>query len=158
MSLESAAEETGLKLEEAKSNIAIYEAFLQNFANTERTQKDNFESKAKADYSALVENMGLADVAAAASGRSGSSVQAIGNQAREKVAEYAGADLSLGGKDGGLYELNKTELENDLASQRTQAEGQLDVLKRSVPVLEKTMKQYQKAAKKADNWFSSIFS
>ena len=158
LSYKNAAAQADVSIAEAQSDISQYEQFLANFSNTETLKKTSYETEAKGQYATLIGNMGLADAASAATGRTGASVQAIGNQVKQKVVDYAGADLALGGGDGGLYELGKTELQNELDSEKLNAEQQVSVLQTSLATFQQAKASYEDAADKADHWFSSLFS
>lgn len=139
------AKETGVSVEEAKSNISAYEAYLANYGNYADLQKSTFEAQSRNEFKQLLTNMGLQDVSSGMTGRTGLSVEAAGTEAKAEVVDYAGADLSLDGGDG-RYGMAKSELWNNLDLEKKKAEGQLNIYKTSLGVLQENQKLYQGAA------------
>lgn len=139
------AKETGVSIEETKSNISAYESYLANYGNYEDLQKSNFEAQSRQEFKQLITNMGLQDVASGASGRTGLSVEGVGSEAKAEAVDYAGTDLSLAGGDG-RYGMAKSELWNNLDLEQKKSESQLQIYKTSLGVLQENQKLYQDAA------------
>lgn len=160
---QTASLETGVQIDQTKSNISAYEDYLAAFPNYAELQKGNFEAEAKNQFNSLLGNFTAANesragvnVAAAASGRVGGSVGMIGAEAEQKTVQaddalkvYAGNDRVLGGTEGGLYQRAKDELWGNLDTTYKQYQGQLDIYKTSLGTLQQTKTLYDSAAQKA---------
>jgi hypothetical protein len=140
------AAETGIQIAQTTSDISAYESFLSDLPVEQEVKRQQYEANARTQFKGLLSNMGLADVAVGVVGRSGASAQAIGTEAETELQAYTGADQQLGGGDGGLYELEKTSLENDLEAEQMKYENQLDVYRTTLTTLQSNKVEYEKLA------------
>lgn len=149
LNYQAQADALGGQVLQTKSDITSYEEYLAALPNQQALQKSEFETQAREEYYGLLNNLGMLDVAAGASDRSGLSASAVANEALGKLSDYAGGDLTLGeDAAGGTYSLSKTQLVNEQTMEKNQATRQLDVYKQSLPILEANQAKYTKLASK----------
>jgi hypothetical protein len=158
LSYQAAADSIGGQILQTTSDISSYEEYLAALPKQQAIQSQQFESQARDEFSSLLGNLGMTDVAAGASDRSGLSASAVASEALGKVSDYAGGDLALGGPAKGLYEFSKDELATEQSMQTNQTTRQLDVYKQTLPVLEANKAKYEDLANGVDTSFwGSIF-
>jgi hypothetical protein len=145
----TAALQTGVQIDQAKSDISAYETFLSAFPNYADLEKNKFEASSRQEFRSLMENYGMGNVAAGRSGRVGGSFGLVVGEAKKELVDFSGEDLALGGDDGGRYQMARTELFGNLTSQENQAKGQLDILRSSLSVLDETLGLYNQAEQDA---------
>jgi len=149
LNYKTAALETGVAIEQAKSDISAYETFLSAFPNYADLQKNTFEASSRSEFKGLLENFGSTNVAAGVTGRSGGSAGLVSKEYEKELDDYAGIDKTLGG-EGGRYQMAKTELLGNLTAEEKQATNQLGILKTSLGTLDETLGLYNEAAASAE--------
>ncbi|MBU1081615.1 MAG: hypothetical protein KKB59_14120 [Spirochaetes bacterium] len=145
LSYHTAALETSVAIEQANSNISAYESFLSAFPNYAELTKNSYEAQSRNEFRGLLNNYAMGNVAAGASGRVGGSAGLLTAEAQSELVDYAGADMELGGGDGGRYEMARTELYGNLTAEEEQARSQLEVLRSSLSMLDETLELYTTA-------------
>jgi len=141
---------------QAKSDISAYEQFLAAFPNAANLQKNSFEAQSRNEYKGLLSNYAMGNAYAGASGRVGGSAGLVTAEDQAELVDYSGADMALGGGDGGRYQMSRDELYNNLTMQEEQARTQLGVyqtslstLQDNVSILTETQDLYDTAATSA---------
>lgn len=148
--------QTKAQIDETKANISAYESFLSYFPNYKDLQKNTFEAQSRQEFKSLMNNFAMTNVAAGERGHVGGSAALFADEAKAEVVDYAGADMALGGGDGGRYEMAQTELVGSLDSQQLQAENQLGVLRSSLGYLNDTVDLYDTALQSAKDSLESL--
>jgi len=118
-SLEASLATNKMQLLESNKQLSIYEQALSNLPAAQAAEQASFESSAKAQFDTLMSNFEMANVSAAAKGQIGGGTSAglVTAKQQEKVADFAGSDLTLNDDTEGLYGLSKTSLLNDQAAE-----------------------------------------
>lgn len=156
LSYQTSILQTKAQIDETKANISAYESFLSYFPNYADLQKNTFEAQSRQEYKGLLSNFTGINAKAGSSGRVGGSVGLLAGEAKSELADFAGADLAIGGGDGGRYEMAQTELVGSLDSQQLQAENQLGVLRSSFGYLNDTVDLYNTALQSAQDRLESL--
>lgn len=142
--------QTQAQIDETSANISAYESFLSYFPNYADLQKNTFEAQSRQEFKGLMNNFAMTSVAAGERGHIGGSAALFAQDAKFELADYAGADLALGGGEGGRYEMGQTELHGTLENQQLQAENQLGVLRSSLGYLDEALGLYNTALASAE--------
>jgi hypothetical protein len=97
-------------------------------------------------------NFEMANVSAAAKGQIGGGTSAglVTAKQQEKVADFAGSDLTLNDDTEGLYGLSKTSLLNDQAAEMAEIESSIDIYRQSIDILKDTQASLSSSLKKAN--------
>ena len=113
---------------EATANIAMIDDFLARYPEYEEYTKGAYEQAGEQQYRELMKNYGNVNVMAGLTGQvaGGTSIGAVGEEARGDVATFAGEDLVLTGEDG-LYGQGYNVLKGQLAAEKLAAEEQRKV-------------------------------
>jgi len=150
LSYHTAALETGMSIQRTNSDISSYEIFLSAFSNYADLQKNTFEAQGRGEFKGLLENFGMGNARAGATGRVGGSAGLLSAEARFELVDYAGEDMNIKTDDGGRYQMAKTELLGNLTAEEKQATDQLGILKTTLGTLEETLGLYNNAAASAE--------
>lgn len=150
LNAEIAVLETGVKIEQTKADISAYDSFLSAFPNYAELQRNTFEAQSKGEFRGLLNNFAMGNVGAGASGRAGGSFGMMVQEAQNDLIDFAGADMQLGGGDGGRYQMAGSELNNNLTMQEQQARTQRDILGTSLGTLGEVKGLYEKAVGNAN--------
>ena len=142
---------TRTAIEETEMNVANIEDWLTLYPAYAEKEKTEFEQAGRRQYRGLMENFGMLNVLAGATGRAtpGTSIAVKGQQARAQVAGFVGEDLTFD-PEGGLYGMAWAELLQSLQAQYTGKERQLDVLKTSLTQLGEAETGYETALSEAE--------
>jgi hypothetical protein len=130
--------------QETGSNISAYEGFLERFPGYAQLEQDKFQAAGESQFRGLMENYGLSNVMAGATGGggAGTSAGALGARARGDAVGFAGEDLSLAGGDG-MYGRGFEELTTNLQVEEQTARQQLDIYRSSLETIEGTEDIYE---------------
>jgi len=136
---------------ETEMNIGNVEDWLTLYPAYAEKEKTQMELAGQQQYQELMENYGMMNVLAGATGRAtpGTSMAVKGQQARERVAGFVGEDLTFD-PEGGLYGMAWAELLQNLEAQYTGQTRQLDVLKTSLTQLGEAETGYETALSEAE--------
>lgn len=140
----TAIAETEMGIADIGDWLGLYPAY----AEKEKTQ---MEQAGRREYETLMENYGMMNVLAGATGRvgAGTSMAVAGGQARGKVAGFVGEDLTFD-PEGGFYGMAWAELLQNLGAEYTGKERQLDVLETSLSTLGEAQTGYEEALSEAE--------
>lgn len=124
---------------ETRFGISSMELALERYPAYAALEQSKFEASGEQTYRELMGNYGTINALAGATGRvaAGSSVAAVGQEARSDVAGFVGEDLTFD-TEGGMYGAGWSELLKNLEAERLSYEGQLDVYKTSLDTLLET--------------------
>ncbi len=136
LELKQQAGQLGVSILETESDISAYESFLARYPEYARFEEEKFKAEGEAEYRQLMENYGMINVLAGATGRAGAgtSFGEVGKQATEDVQRFAGEDMTLD-KTGGLYGMGYQELMGNLQLEQEAATRQLDIYRTSLDTL-----------------------
>lgn len=150
-SLEASLAMNKMQLLESNKQLSIYEQALSNLPAAQAAEQASFESSAKAQFDTLMSNFEMANVSAAAKGQIGGGTSAglVTAKQQEKVADFAGSDLTLNDDTEGLYGLSKTSLLNDQAAEKLEITSSIDVYGQTIDILEDTQASLSSSLKKA---------
>lgn len=150
-SLEASLAMNKMQLLESNKQLSIYEQALSNLPTAQAAEQASFESSAKAQFDTLMSNFEMANVSAAAKGQIGGGTSAglVTAKQQEKVADFAGSDLTLNDDTEGLYGLSKTSLLNDQAAEMAEIESSIDIYRQSIDILKDTQASLSSSLKKA---------
>lgn len=150
-SLEASLATNKMQLLESNKQLSIYEQALSNLPAAQAAEQASFESSAKAQFDTLMSNFEMANVSAAAKGQIGGGTSAglVTAKQQEKVADFAGSDLTLNDDTEGLYGLSKTSLLNDQAAEMAEIESSIDIYRQSIDILKDTQASLSSSLKKA---------
>jgi len=151
-SLEASLAMNKMQLLESNKQLSIYEQALSNLPAAQAAEQASFESSAKAQFDTLMSNFEMANVSAAAKGQIGGGTSAglVTAKQQEKVADFAGSDLTLNDDTEGLYGLSKTSLLNDQAAEMAEIESSIDIYRQSIDILKDTQASLSASLKKAN--------
>ncbi len=151
-SLEASLATNKMQLLESNKQLSIYEQALSNLPAAQAAEQASFESSAKAQFDTLMSNFEMANVSAAAKGQIGGGTSAglVTAKQQEKVADFAGSDLTLNDDTEGLYGLSKTSLLNDQAAEMAEIESSIDIYRQSIDILKDTQASLSSSLKKAN--------
>lgn len=153
LNLGGAKEQIGLGITEATANVGAYEELVGRFPEYASYQKDVYAAQGEVQLQGLMKNLGTENVAGAVRGfKEGKSSTAtvMAQQAKEKVVQFAGSDMALGGASG-LYERGLDQLTQDLDAQFRSAQSQLDIWKQTKSTLETTEGLYDTTIAKLED-------
>lgn len=150
-SLEASLAMNKMQLLESNKQLSIYEQALSNLPAAQAAEQASFESSAKAQFDTLMSNFEMANVSAAAKGQIGGGTSAglVTAKQQEKVADFAGSDLTLNDDTEGLYGLSKTSLLNDQAAEMAEIESSIDIYRQSIDILKDTQASLSSSLEKA---------
>ena len=142
---------TRTAIAETEMNIGNVEDWLTLYPAYAEKEKTEMELAGRRQYRELMENYGMMNVLAGATGRAtpGTSMAVKGQQAREQVVSFVGEDLSFD-PEGGLYGMAWSELLQNLEAEYTGKERQLDVYKTSLTQLGEAETGYETALSEAE--------
>jgi hypothetical protein len=137
---------TRTAIAETETGIADVEDWLTLYPAYAEKEKTELELVGRRQYRELMENYGMLNVLAGATGRAtaGTSMAVKGEQAREDVVSFVGEDLTFD-LEGGLYGMTWAELLQNLEAEYTGKERQLEVLKTSLTQLGEAETGYEEA-------------
>lgn len=156
----------GVSIQETESNISAYESFLARYPEYAQFEEEKFKTEGEAEYRQLMENYGMINVLAGATGRTGAgtSFGAVGKQAMEGVQRFVGEDMSLDAT-GGLYGMGYKELMGNLQLEQETATRQLDIYRTSLDTLfesktetEDVLAELESKSKLESPWKIGFFS
>jgi len=143
---------TKTQIAETEFGISTMELALERFPGYAALEQEKVETAGKQQYQELMQNFGMMNVLAGATGRvgTGTSMQTVGAEARQNVAEFVGEDLAFD-TEGGLYGMTWAELLKNLEAERQSYEGQLDVYQTSLDQLLETEETLTEAISEAES-------
>lgn len=140
---------------ELENDIATYDDYLASWGDTYDQQVKSAEMQGKNDLSGLLNNWADSEVIAADRG-AGGSMALIAEQNRLKAVDYAGDDMSLAGDDG-LFGLSMKNLKVGLENNKSQAEGQVGVLRTNLGLVQTSLQDdYDDAFTAKTNWENTV--
>jgi len=142
---------TRIAIAEAEANIGNVEDWLTLYPQYAEKEKTQMELAGSRQYRELMENYGMMNVLAGATGRvaAGTSMAIKGEQAREDVVAFVGEDLTFD-PEGGLYGMTWAELLQNLEAEYTGQQRQLDIYETALTELTETETELETLIEEAE--------